>query len=118
MTLRFDVPTRIIAFGVALNTADDLVSGAMVELFDAGGNMLASAGIDTTAESGELGFSEGRFSYDSDPVARMVLRFSDSATQFAVDNLVYEVPEPTSVGLSMSCLLIGLLHRRRHRPMR
>jgi len=68
-----------------------------VELFD---QRLMSLGITPVNTSSRASFSEGRFTYPGAPaIRRAPLDFSESesATQFAVDNLTFSVvgPEPT-----------------------
>ncbi len=102
LTLDFAAPTDVLEFAVALNTADPLTPGITVELFDASQQSLAVVPVDTVATVDQTGFSEGLFVYSGTPLLRAVLDFADAPGSFALDNLVHNVPEPSTFGL---CLL-------------
>lgn len=102
----FDVPTRVIAFGAALNTASDLTSGLTVALFDASLRPLGVSPVHFTTAPGGLGFSEGHFAYSGAPVSKVVIDFADGPDSFAFDNLVFVVPEPRSVGLLIAGAMV------------
>lgn len=114
LTLMFDRPTPILEFGVALSTADALSPGVSVELFDALGESLGIAGVDTTAVGGGVGFSEAAFGHSAEPISKAVIDFADEPGNFAFDNLVYEVPEPSAL-LLVLCAAGGLLPLLRSR---
>jgi hypothetical protein len=69
-----------------------------------------------TTAVGELGFSEALFEYSGQGATQLVLDFGDTVQSFALDNLVYQVPEPASMA---SCaLLIACCWLRRPRALR
>ena len=112
LQLEFDYPTSLLQFGAALSTADALNPGYTVELFDASSQSLGVFPVNTTAMGGELSFSEAMFSYNGAPAVRAIVDFADEPGSFALDNLIYEVPEPRAVGLFLcGVLAIGLIAR-------
>ena len=100
LTLDFDVPTTLVAFGVALNTIGNVTTGFSVEIFDDTMTSLGSTDVDT---QGLVAFSEGQFVHDGVPIASAVVTFSTTFPQiggnreFAFDNLRYRVPDPPLV---------------------
>ena len=98
LTLDFAVPTSVVQFGLALNTADQLSPGFRVELFSPDLMTLGETPVDVFPTAGALGFSENRFEYSGTPVSRAVIRFSHQPGSFALDNLTFlPVPEPCSL---------------------
>jgi len=111
LRIDFDFPTSLLEFGVALNTGDSLTPGVEVELFDTMMQSLGSTALDTTATLPSEGFSEAHFAYSGEPISRVTLDFADHPGSFALDNLVYIVPEPSMLGLLFAAVLV-LLSRR------
>jgi hypothetical protein len=64
----------------------------MVELFDA---MNVSLGVTTLTLDPVLTFAEGQFNYSGPGVKRAIVRFAAPDTRFALDNLVFQLPEPS-----------------------
>ncbi len=96
LTVDFEIPTSIVQFGAALSTADALNPGYSVELFDDAAQLVGVFPVDTAVVGGELAFSEALFSYEGDPVVTAIIDFADEPGSFALDNLVYEIPEPAA----------------------
>lgn len=112
LTLNFASPTPRLAFGVAINSGDGLDPGYTVELF---GPDLESLGISEHATSpvaDALAFSESLYDYSGAPIAKAMIDFADEPGSFALDNLVYVVPEP-GTGLLLLLGIIGLKSRGR-----
>jgi hypothetical protein len=112
LTILFDVPTEVVQFAVALNTADSLSPGFTVEAFDSSNGSLGSQAVNTSA-SGELSFSEGMYSYSGAPASKVVIEFTDAASDFAMDNLEYVIPEPLAGPLWLAAMLIWVGSSRR-----
>jgi hypothetical protein len=104
VTLDFDLPTRLLQFGAALNTGDPLTPGFSVELFDASLHSLGVTPVDTLPAAGAFGFSEALFDYSGTPVLRAVIDFAHEPGSFALDNLTY-VPEPATLTLVLLATL-------------
>jgi hypothetical protein len=110
LTLEFDVPTPVLEFGAALSTAESLTPGLTVQLFSPTGSSRTFE-LNTVA-SGPIEFSEGRFSYAGDAISRARIDFADKASDFAIDNLVFQVPEPGTLSLPVIAGLLVVCVRR------
>lgn len=100
LTLDFAVPTSVLEFGLALNTASQLTPGFRVELLAPDLMSLGETSVDVFPNAGALGFSENRFEYMGVPVARAVIRANYQPGSFAIDNLTFlPVPEPPTIWL-------------------
>jgi len=114
LTLDFDIPTLVVEFGMAVNTADALSPGFRVELFSPSLTSLGETPVDVFPTLGALGFSENRFEYAGGPISRVVIRFDHQPGSFALDNLTYlPIPEPSTFSLSGAVLLSLAVRRRR-----
>lgn len=117
LTLIFAKPTEEISFGLGLLGSANLSPGAVVDLYDDGGSLLKSIGIDTTGDPTRL-INEGWLSW-SDPhagVSRAVIDFDDVAGRFALDNLTFNcksVPESGCTLLLLGSVLLCLVVMRR-----
>jgi hypothetical protein len=126
LTLQFDIPTAVLEFGVALNTATALMPGLSVELFNSEMSSLGITPVGVSPVTGNLGFSENRFIYSGQPIRRAVIDFAHQPGSFALDDLTFlVVPEPTcaciaTMGIALflticrfpfSCSAEGLHHR-------
>jgi hypothetical protein len=117
LTLDFDLPTSLVEFGLALNTADALSPGFRVELFSPNLTSLGETPVDVFPTSGALGFSENRFEYSDTPVSRAVIRFNHQPGSFALDNLTFlPIPEPSTVWLLIPTATASYFFRRRLTP--
>ena len=113
LMLDFAVPTSVVEFGLALNTADELSPGFRVELFSPDLMTLGETPVDVFPTAGALGFSENRFEYSGTPVSRAIIHFTHQPGSFALDNLTFlPVPEPSST-LPVTVALIALVSRWR-----
>ena len=115
LTLNFATPTPQFEFGVALSTAESLSPGFLVELFDVSLQSLGATSVDTVAFGGNIAFSEARFAHSGMAVAKAVIDFADTPGSFALDNLVFVVPEPSAFLLSLTGVCWLLARRRTHR---
>jgi hypothetical protein len=97
LTLRFDQPTTVLDFGLALSTFGSLNPGARVELFNPGGHSRGTIPLDTQEL---IIFTEGRFSYKGGAIGSAVITFEASAGRFALDNLTFRAPPPGRQTLS------------------
>ena len=113
LTLDFELPTPILEFGVAVNTADSLDPGFSVELFDSNMNSMGTTDVETIAVGNSISFSESKFSYSGSAVSKAIIDFADAQGSFAFDNLVYEVPEPQCGFLAALFLALILSATRR-----
>ena len=114
LALDFTVPTSVVEFGLALNTADALSPGFRVELFSASLTSLGETPVDVFSTVGALGFSENRFQYTGAPISRAVIRFDHQPGSFALDNLTFlTVPEPSALVLGAVALIAFVARRRR-----
>ena len=88
LTLTFDLPTSVLAFGVARSTEAPLTPGVTVELFDPAGVSLGTFAVEL---SPLRLFAEGQFSYAGAAVHRAVITFPspEVAPRFALDNLTF-----------------------------
>ena len=112
LSITFDVPTPHIEFGLAVSRGESVSDAASVNLFDAAGDSVGVYSINTTAGD-PLAFSEALFSYDGAPVAHADVSFAAGFQSFAMDNLVYVVPEPSSMVLASLGALAAVARRRR-----
>lgn len=93
LTLRFDQPTTVLEFGLALSTFDALTPGARVELFNPGGHSRGTIPLNTQSL---ISFTEGRFSYRGGAIGTAVITFEATAGRFALDNLTFRASPPRS----------------------
>ena len=92
LTLRFDQPTTVLDFGLALSTFGSLNPGARVELFNPGGHSRGTIPLNTQSL---VSFTEGHFSYRGGAIGSAVITFdSAAADRFALDNLTFRAPPP------------------------
>jgi hypothetical protein len=91
LTLRFDHPTTVLEFGLAILAFEPLNPGARVELFNPGGHSRGTIPLNT---QNLLGFSEGRFAYKGGAIGSAVITFAVPNTRFALDNLTYRALPP------------------------
>jgi hypothetical protein len=91
LTLRFDQPTTVLQFGLALSTFDTLTPGARVELINPGGHSRGTILLNTRSL---IAFTEGRFSYKGGAIGAAVITFEPTAGRFALDNLTFRAPPP------------------------
>jgi hypothetical protein len=104
LILRFDHPTTVLEFGLALSTIGTLTPGATVELFNPGGH---SRGIRTLRTQSTGSFTEGRFSYRGSGVGSAVITFSQGAERFAFDNLTFRALPPGRAGAAAQLSTTG-----------
>jgi hypothetical protein len=106
LTLDFAIPTSVVGFGLALNTASPLSPGFRVELFTPALMSLGETPVNVLPSAGALGFSENRFEYAGELISRAVIRFDHQPGSFALDNLTFSpVPEPSTLMLGAAALL-------------
>jgi hypothetical protein len=115
LTLNFAYPTDFVSFDILFATGAD--DGGEVTI---GG---VSTPYTTTGDSGLDGlFSIGSFSSaatTTSPFTTAVVAFDGSPTQFAIDNLSFDTPEPGSITLLVAgALLLGALLRLRRPALR
>ena len=91
LILRFDHPTTVLGFGLALSTGSALTPGATIQLFNPGGHARGTSTLNTTPLSV---FTEGRFSYRGGAIGSAVITFSPGADRFALDNLSFRALPP------------------------
>lgn len=114
LTLDFAVPTSVLEFGLALNTASQLRPGFRVELLASNLTSLGETPVDVLPNVGALGFSENRFQYSGSLVSRAVIRFDHQPGSFALDNLTFlPIPEPTTIVLGSVAFAAIVTQRRR-----
>ena len=92
--LLFPTPTPYLVFGLARSSVTPLVSGAVVDLFDANFSFIARKQLATYPY---VSFSENLFyspPTTTPPVrlVRIVFPQGDTAQRFALDNLTYDLP--------------------------
>jgi hypothetical protein len=95
LTLRFDQPTTVLEFGLALSTFGPLDPAARVELFNPGGHSRGTIPLSTQSL---VSFTEGRFSYDGGAIGSAVITFEEPFLRFALDNLTFRAPPPGRAG--------------------
>ena len=112
LTMSFASPVAGISFPVALTTNMSLTPGFSVTVFDAGGNVLDSANIDTSVLAN---FSEGEFSYNGADASSVAITFdSVDANEFALGSV--EIPEPGDIGfLAVGLMALGAMVVTRRR---
>ena len=100
LTMSFASPVSGISFPVALTTNTSLTPGFSVTVFDAFGNVLDSADIDTSVLAN---FSEGEFSYNGAGASSVSITFDSiggvfqgDANEFALGSV--DIPEPGDIG--------------------
>jgi hypothetical protein len=91
LTLRFDRPTTVLEFGLALSTFGPLNPGARVELFNPGGHSRGTIPLNTDSL---VSFTEGRFAYRGGAIGSAVITFDPVAGRFALDNLTFRALPP------------------------
>jgi hypothetical protein len=91
LTLRFDHPTTVLEFGLALSTFGSLSPGARVELFNPGGHSSGTIPLNTQSL---ISFTEGRFAYQGGAIGSAVITFDPNAGRFALDNLTFRALPP------------------------
>ncbi len=91
LRLRFDHPSTVLEFGLALSTFGSLNPGARVELFNPGGHSRGTIPLNTQSV---FSFTEGRFSYKGGAIGSAVITFDATAGRFALDNLTFRAPPP------------------------
>ena len=91
LTLRFDHPTTVLEFGLALSTFGPLDPAARVQLFNPGGHTRGTIPLSTQSL---VSFTEGRFSYRGGAIGSAVITFDVSFLRFALDNLTFRAPPP------------------------
>lgn len=115
LTLDFDNPTPLLQFDVVLASVDTIDSAFTVVLSD--GSVLVGS---TTPQPGGF-FSEGSFLYTGAPITSAAITFfngtdsfSADVTDFGLDNLAFETPEPsTPLLLGGALMVLGLIGRRK-----
>lgn len=91
LTLRFDHPTTVLEFGLALSTFGSLDPGARVELFNPGGHLIGTLPLNTQSL---ISFTEGRFAYRGGAIGTAIITFDPTAGRFALDNLTFRALPP------------------------
>jgi hypothetical protein len=91
LTLRFDQPTTVLQFGLALSTFGSLNPGARIELFSPGGHSRGTIPLNTQSL---VSFTEGRFDYKGGAIGSVVITFDPTAGRFALDNLSFRALPP------------------------
>lgn len=115
LTLDFDTPTPLLQFDLALLSADILDPAYTVTL--SSGAVLSGS---TMPQPGGF-YSEGTFQYAGAPVTGAAITFfngldsfNGDVTNFALDNLTYQTPEPgTPLLLAGALLAMGVIGRRK-----
>lgn len=115
LTMRFDLPTSQLEFAVALATGETLAPGFTVNLYDAESQTLGEYPVTTTRRIEGASFSEGLFRYEGAPIATAVVQFAEGQRDFALDNIAYVVPEPTSLAVFLLPVFAILARARRRR---
>jgi hypothetical protein len=112
LTLNFANPISEIAFGVAETTNATLTPGFSVSVYDAAGDLLDSAAVETDPL---VLFSEGEFGYDGALASSVVITFdSVDANEFALGSVTYAVPEPASIAtFAVGLMVLGATVVRR-----
>ncbi len=115
LAMDFDNPTSLLKFNLLLLSADTIDPAYTVVLSD--GTVIAGS---TTPQPGGI-FSEGTFLYSGAPITGASVTFfngTDSlggnVTDFGVDNLTFDAPEPsTQLLLAGALLALGVIRKRR-----
>ena len=115
LTMDFDSPTSLLSFDLALLSLDTIDPAYTVTLSD--GSVIVGS---TTPQPGGL-FSEGTFLYTGAPITGAAITFfngTDSmggnVTDFGLDNLTFEAPEPSTQLLFAGALLaLGVIRKRK-----
>lgn len=108
LMLAFDSPIDFLSFDIALESVDAISNAYNVTM---GGNSFSG---DTAPQ---IVFSEGHFAYSGiGTFTSATITFSNAAPEFAIDNLSFGAPEP-STGLpvgaaAMVLALLGLIRNR------
>jgi hypothetical protein len=113
LTITFPAPMGIIEFGVARNRLNlALPNGASVQLFDSASALLGTTSLTLNPMPN---FVEAKFTHNGVKASRAVVSFpgGPDAQRFALDNLRFQIPEPTGACLVVAALVgIGLSSRR------
>lgn len=120
LTFTFAQPTHVLNFALALSTtADDIVS---LILYDALGNAMSPVTIATTYDHGNCDpgtqtcLSEAEYTYPGDgAISQVSINFDGTnADSFAIDNLEFDLPEPSSFSMLAlaGAIMLGVLARR------
>jgi len=115
LTMDFASPTSLLSFDVALNSLNTIDLAYTVVLSD--GSVIVGS---TTPQPGGL-FSEGTFLYTGAPITGAWVTFfngidstSGNVTDFGLDNLAFDAPEPSSQLLLAGALLaLGVIKKRK-----
>jgi hypothetical protein len=115
LTMDFDSPTSLLQFDLVLLSLDTIDSAYTVTLSD--GSVLGGS---TTPQPGGF-YSEGTFLYTGAPITGAAIAFfngTDSlggnVTDFGLDNLAFEAPEPATPFLFAGALMaLGVLGKRK-----
>jgi hypothetical protein len=115
LTMDFASPTSLLSFNVALISLDTIDQAYTVVLSD--GSVIVGS---TTPQPGGF-FSEGTFLYTGAPITGAAITFfngTDSiggnVTDFGLDNLAFDAPEPsTQLLLAGALLALGVIRKRR-----
>jgi hypothetical protein len=105
LTITFPAPMGIIEFGVARSRfSPALPNGASVQLFDSANALLGTTSLTLSPMPN---FIEAKFSHNGAKASRAVVSFpgGTDAPRFALDNLRFQIPEPTCAWLAA---LVGL----------
>jgi hypothetical protein len=115
LTLDFASPTSLLKFDLALLSTDTIDPAYTVILSD--GTVLTGS---TTPQPGGV-FSEGTFVYTGAPITGAAIAFfngtdslGENVTDFGLDNLTFEAPEPSTQLLFAGALLaLGVMRKRK-----
>jgi hypothetical protein len=115
LTMDFASPTSLLSFDVALNSLNTIDLAYTVVLSD--GSVIVGS---TTPQPGGL-FSEGTFLYTGAPITGAWVTFfngidstSGNVTDFGLDNLAFDAPEPsTQLLLAGALLALGVIKKRK-----
>jgi len=118
LTMQFDLPTSQLEFAVALATGEMLSPGFTVNLYNAESQTLGEYPVTTTRRIDGVSFSEGVFRYEGAPISRAVVQFAEGQRDFALDNIAYVVPEPTSLAVFLLPAFAILARARRSKLSR
>ena len=108
LSLTFDSPTSLLSFDIALESTNPIIGAYTVSLPPNAPSSGDTAPI--------LMVSEGHFQYQGSPITNATITFSNTAPQFAIDNLTVGNPEPgTSLLLGGAFLGLAVFGRRNRR---